>query len=836
MTPIRADAGIQNEPSPTSGHFWRRFSTGDPFSGLFLALFSLALFTAVFFKGGVIPAQWQFTALAVSLAACLALLLPDRRPATLFPILLITLLAIWMALQLVPLPPSVVALLSPLRFAAVQAARDATSQPAGAAYPVSLAPPATWEYLLDVLPALAAFLLARRLASSTDGSRWTLAAPVILIAFLESLLGLLQVFSAQSARAAADVIHATGTYVNYDHFSGLLEMAFPLALMAAIYCFRKGSAARAALMAVVAAVLLMGVLLSLSRMGVLSTLAAAALTTFAVFAPRRRWRWLLAAAVPLLILASLSSRQLILRFAELTATKQISQDERAHIWRDTLHVIAAYPITGCGLGAYERGLYRFKTVAPVNTVDYAHNDYLQILAELGIPGFLLFAAFLVWILRRALAAISLPRTAPSWELAVGILASLLALGLHSLADFNLYIPANALALAWLAGIVSSLWGRFPTCGGFATRLFARRTLPLLVPMASLLIVTLGFFLPLRFDQIYPRIDAAGSSAQSIASLVNLDPANPMVWSAWAESLSRSDDPATAASAFDRAISLGPAMPAVRMRAANFDAAHSRTAHLLSLAPAILSQTAAFDQILFSYLQRTAAPVPALLGSAIPADPRPARSWLAWLRDHGSDPDLADTFSWMQRRSLLDDESAGAAVWTLWTRGRYRTAHDLWSAYTGSNSLLANPAFASDPLPAPFDWNLSSVPDVSITRADGLQVRFHGAANIAFSGVRQFTVLPPGRYRFAAEVSSENLTTDQGPFFRISDPANSARLNVATPPILGAVSRTWITLFFTVPDASQAVEIHLERTPSERFDNRIQGLLRVYRISLTAESR
>jgi hypothetical protein len=47
------------------------------------------------------------------------------------------------------------------------------------------------------------------------------------------------------------------------------------------------------------------------------------------------------------------------------------------------------------------------------------------------------------------------RGGKNWELALGLLAVFLALGLHSLADFNLYIPANALALAWLGGVAVS---------------------------------------------------------------------------------------------------------------------------------------------------------------------------------------------------------------------------------------------------------------------------------------------------------------------------------------------------------------------------------------------
>ena len=32
---------------------------------------------------------------------------------------------------------------------------------------------------------------------------------------------------------------------------------------------------------------------------------------------------------------------------------------------------------------------------------------------------------------------------------MGLIGALVAIGLHSLVDFNLYIPANALAVAWL---------------------------------------------------------------------------------------------------------------------------------------------------------------------------------------------------------------------------------------------------------------------------------------------------------------------------------------------------------------------------------------------------
>ena len=83
----------------------------------------------------------------------------------------------------------------------------------------------------------------------------------------------------------------------------------------------------------------------------------------------------------------LPTNEWIARFAAIAQTEDISGDSRALIWRDTLPMIRDYWVTGVGMGAYEPAFYQYKNVAPMATVYYAHNDYLQYLAELGIVGF-----------------------------------------------------------------------------------------------------------------------------------------------------------------------------------------------------------------------------------------------------------------------------------------------------------------------------------------------------------------------------------------------------------------------------------------------------------------
>jgi O-antigen ligase len=251
----------------------------------------------------------------------------------------------------------------------------------------------------------------------------------------------------------------------------LLEMAFPLAVLGAVALWRKSRArpfrsVRPALAAIgflsVGGCLLMGIGFSLSRMAFIATLGATVLIAGMLLASRTsrsversRWRWVAAAALPVFLFAFLPTRQLLDRFGALAGGNSVATDPRARIWSDTLPLIAAHKWVGCGLGAYEYAFYCFNTRSPMDTIDFAHNDYLQIAAELGLIGAALAAALALWIVWRLLSVVLRMRASQNWELAVGILGALFAIGVHSLADFNLYIPANALTLAWLSGMADS---------------------------------------------------------------------------------------------------------------------------------------------------------------------------------------------------------------------------------------------------------------------------------------------------------------------------------------------------------------------------------------------
>lgn len=137
---------------------------------------------------------------------------------------------------------------------------------------------------------------------------------------------------------------------------------------------------------------------------------------------------------------------------------QWSSYGRLSIWSDTLKIFSSKPILGAGLGAYE-------TVYPIYTrgdgfmvIQYAHNDYLQLLADAGIVGGIAGLWFLV-LLFRAIARGTRSADPMLAGLAVGCGGGIFAILVHSLFDFNLQIPSNCLLFLLLSAVVVGIGAR-----------------------------------------------------------------------------------------------------------------------------------------------------------------------------------------------------------------------------------------------------------------------------------------------------------------------------------------------------------------------------------------
>lgn len=139
---------------------------------------------------------------------------------------------------------------------------------------------------------------------------------------------------------------------------------------------------------------------------------------------------------------------------------------RDAIYSLTHRLIAENPLTGTGFGTFQQA---FSTVRDAellrklpSTVEYAHNTYLELTTELGLPGILLLAVATMSLLAVLLNGIGTRRRAIIWP-ALG-LASCLVVGGHALADFSLSVPAVTLvALSFaMLGVAQAIPGKEST--------------------------------------------------------------------------------------------------------------------------------------------------------------------------------------------------------------------------------------------------------------------------------------------------------------------------------------------------------------------------------------
>ena len=133
-----------------------------------------------------------------------------------------------------------------------------------------------------------------------------------------------------------------------------------------------------------------------------------------------------------------------------------SLESRAEPARYGVDLIKDYPLTGTGPGSWYIAFPRYRGGDLANFFDYAHNDYVQFLAESGAIGAGLLGAMVAWSLAVALSAQYRRRDPLMRGLSFASIMGIFAILIHSSVDFNLQIPANAmlfmvlLALAWIS--------------------------------------------------------------------------------------------------------------------------------------------------------------------------------------------------------------------------------------------------------------------------------------------------------------------------------------------------------------------------------------------------
>jgi O-antigen ligase len=242
-----------------------------------------------------------------------------------------------------------------------------------------------------------------------------------------------------------------GSYVNHDHYAGLMEMLVPLPFVASMGHLLKGG--QRVFVAFCAVLMASTIFLSGSRGGMLAFVLEMVLFAALTLGKRRSPRIALGlTAVCVFILALLiflGKGQVLGRLGDL------SPGIRLNITKDSLRMFSQRPIGGWGLGTFPTVYPSFRSFYTNLFVNEAHNDYAQLLVETGLLGFGLMVWFVISLYRHGLPTSR--RWEFKWDGAVSLAALLGCTGIlfHSFVDFNLQIPANAAMFYTLCGLAAS---------------------------------------------------------------------------------------------------------------------------------------------------------------------------------------------------------------------------------------------------------------------------------------------------------------------------------------------------------------------------------------------
>lgn len=287
----------------------------------------------------------------------------------------------------------------------------------------------------------------------------------------------------------------SATYICPNHFAGFLEMILPLPL--AMVVMGRGSALRRILLGYAALAMLTALAMTASRGGYLA--AGVALVAMAVFLARfRNYRRVALASLAAFLLGGtvflIKSPEVLKRFKLMFTPGQL-QDVSIR-WRLTeaaFRMWLDHPWVGVGPAHYDVRFPQYRRTGAVQQRPVrAHNDYVNVLADWGLVGGVLGVAAL-WLL-----AAGVPST---WRYVcredgglvtkrsdraahvLGVSVGLIALAVHSLVDFNLHVPANALLAVALAASLAS-HRRFATRRYWVTPHTAHRLAVTLLGAAS----------------------------------------------------------------------------------------------------------------------------------------------------------------------------------------------------------------------------------------------------------------------------------------------------------------------------------------------------------------
>ncbi len=391
-------------------------------------------------------------------------------------ITLFFLIPIWSCVQLVPLPPDLLQLISP---------HSTHFYTNNEWHSISLDREATL-YSMQKSIAYALFFVLTLAIVNTPTRLENVAQLVVINGVIQASYGVLVVTGGPSF----DFLHimdisrqhpgsATGTFINRNHLAGYLEMclAMGVGLLIAhiiqshnnyagfraqfrdfIFTLLSGKAR----LRVFLALMVVALVLTHSRTGnsaFFASMGISGLIGLWIYrkSPKAKSLLVLFASLIIIDMFILGAWFGLDKLAARLESTEIEADTRLFADQLGLQTLHDFWFAGSGSGSYYNVFTGYRSNQLYAFYDFAHNDYLQLGIEHGLIGFIFFAAIVLYCFTRAIQAQMQRRTAILKSAGFAAMMGILSLMIHSSTDFNLHIPANALLFTLLCAFACNAY-------------------------------------------------------------------------------------------------------------------------------------------------------------------------------------------------------------------------------------------------------------------------------------------------------------------------------------------------------------------------------------------
>lgn len=431
-------------------------------------------------------------------------------------ILLISWLVI-LFLQILPLPPSLIEFISPERFESYNSLGPFISLN-GQWLSLTENTSVSVQYIIKSISYALIFGLSLQLINTRNRVK-LLALTIVYCALFQAMYASLMTLSGIEygffIKKETGIGVATGTFVNRNHLAGYLNMGIAVTLGLLISKLRmEGSASsykqwyrkivqlllsKKATLRIYVVLMTVTLVLTHSRMGnatIIISLTLASMLSLFLTRHARKTMVILTISIIVIDISIISSwyglekvvsrieqtappriEQILPPQIEQTSEPRIKQslpplikqtltplieqtshkaEVRYEVFSYTMNQINDYFYFGSGGGTYKYIFPKYREGDIKLYFDHAHNDFLEIASEAGVIGLSLLASLVLMTLFTGIKALSLRRDPLMIGMAFSSIMGVLAISIHSLVDFNLQIPANAvtfivlLSLSWIA--------------------------------------------------------------------------------------------------------------------------------------------------------------------------------------------------------------------------------------------------------------------------------------------------------------------------------------------------------------------------------------------------